>query len=472
MIRIILYSFILYLCSGCTNNFLDKQPSFATTNNKLLESAQGIKSALNGCYSQLQSQYYYGRNFILIQETFTDNAKLSNKNVGHFSSFYLWSVTANNEELSQLWAIAYNIIVNINAILPAAEKNTHLKQSEKDIIKGEALTLRAIIYYDLVRLFAHDYSITSGIAGANGKGGHAGIPLITSPISLDSAKKVSRSSVNTVFNQILTDALHADSLLQQQTFSPLRCNQKTAQTLVANIYLHLKNYNKAIEYANKALESIQLEQNNTYIQSWSQQYSTESIFSVCMTPTDNPGTNSIGHMLSPKGYGGIVPSEDLLKIINTTDIRSQFIQKYQEYYFIKFPEINNTLGINNIPVFRASELYFILAEAFANKGKTVPGFYTLSQQALQSIKQRAYNSQEPVTLTGDNLLNEIYEEYRKEFAFEGKRLFQLKRLHQDIARKNCNTNNCILSCNNYKYTFPIPYSEIQTNKNITQNPGY
>ena len=248
MTRIILYSFILYLCSSCTNNFLDKQPSFATTNNKLLESAQGIKSALNGCYSQLQSQYYYGRNFILIQETFTDNAKLSNKNVGHFSSFYSWSVTANNEELSQLWAIAYNIIININAILPAAEKNTHLKQSEKDIIKGEALTLRAIIYYDLVRLFAHDYSITSGIAGANGKGGHAGIPLITSPISLDSAKKVSRSSVNTVFNQILTDALHADTLLQQQTFSPLRCNQKTAQTLVANIYLHLKNYNKAIEY--------------------------------------------------------------------------------------------------------------------------------------------------------------------------------------------------------------------------------
>jgi len=472
MVRIVIYIFMLFVYSSCSDNFLDKQPSYATTNDKLLQSTQGIKSALNGCYSQLQSQYYYGRNFILIQETFTDNAKLSNANVGHFSSFYTWSITSNNEELTQLWAISYNIINNLNAIISATKNHTELKESEKQIIQGEAHALRALIYFDLVRMFAHDYSTTSGIEGANSKGGHAGVPLITVPISLDSAKKINRSSVASVYSQIISDALKADTLLQNQTFNPLRCNQKMAQSIASKVYLSMKDYNKAIEYANKALLNTSLIPYTNYIASWKENYTTESIFSVSMTSTDNPGTNSIGHMLSPKGYGGIIPSADLLALYSSQDVRSQFIEKNQEDFFIKYPGQNNVLGVDNIPVIRASELYLIIAEAYAYKGKTVSGFYVAAQQALETIVHRAYNSAEPITLTDNDLLTKINEEYRKEFAFEGKRLFQLKRLHANISHSNCITNQCTLNYGDTKFAFPIPYTDIQTNKNILQNPGY
>ncbi|OQA99302.1 MAG: SusD family protein [Bacteroidetes bacterium ADurb.Bin217] len=472
MVRIVLYISLICLFSSCSDNFLDKQPSYATPTDKLFASAQGIKSALNGCYNQLQSHYYYGRNFILIQETYTDNAKLSNTNVGNFSSFYNWSVTSNNEDINQLWAICYNIITNVNAILEASETHTELSENERQTIQGEAYTLRALVYFDLIRMFAHEYTTTSGIDGANGKGGHLGVPLITQTISLDSAKRINRATVATVFSQIISDALKADTLLINQTFSPLRCNQKTAQSIAAMIYLTIKDYNKAIEYANKALETISLEPSSSYVTSWQEKYSSESIFSVSITETDNPGTNSIGHMLSPKGYGGIVPSADLLNLYSNQDIRSQFIEKNQEDFFIKYPGQNNVLGIDNIPIIRASELYFIIAESYANKGKTVAGFYPLAQQALEAIVHRANNSAEPITLIGDELISKIHEEYRKEFAFEGKRFFQLKRMHADISRTNCISSQCNLIYGNSKFTFPIPYTDIQTNKNILQNPGY
>ena len=130
------------------------------------------------------------------------------------------------------------------------------------------------------------------------------------------------------------------------------------------------------------------------------------------------------------------------------------------------------LGVDNIPVIRASELYLIIAEAYAYKGKTVSGFYVAAQQALETIVHRAYNSAEPITLTDNDLLTKINEEYRKEFAFEGKRLFQLKRLHANISHSNCITNQCTLNYGDTKFAFPIPYTDIQTNKNILQNPGY
>ena len=472
--RLIIFIICSFYFVSCSKNFLDKEPNNSVSNETLLTTKQGIQSALNGCYNDLQSYNYYGRNFILINEVYSDNAKLSKNNLGNFSSFYNYSVTTDNDELTQFWATAYRIIANSNNILKSISKINDFSEIEKNTIIGEALTLRSLVYFDLVRMFAHSYTtiVATGILGADGKGGNLGVPLVTEPITKDSAQYISRSTVSQVYKQIIIDLTLADSLLASQTFSPFYCNQKLAESLLSFIYLSKKDYNNAITYADKVIGSMDLVTSNEYIDSWGLESTSESIFSIAMNSTDYPGTNSIGHMLSPEGYGGLIPTQDLISLYKSNDIRLQFIKNVQENYFIKFGGRNGVLGLDNIPIIRLSELYFVIAESYAQKGKNVAGFYPLAQDALEQIVHRAENSSVPITVEGDELTNKIYDEYQKEFAFEGKRFFQLKRLGKSIERNDCSSSICNISYPNNYYAFPIPNSELHTNKNIIQNPGY
>lgn len=458
--------------SSCTSDFLNSQPDYAVPAHDLFQTPESYQTVLNGAYSLLLSHTYYGRNFFLISETFTDNAQLSSKNIGHFSSFYTWSLSPHTPEISDLWHTAYTIILSVNTILDHIDANEELIEHEKNRIKGEALCLRALVYYDLVRLFAPDYAINSDVQAANGKGGHAGVPLVLHSIDIDSAKLVKRHTVAEVFSSIISDALSADSLLRNQFFVSHTCNQLVAKSILSFVSLHVKDYNTAISYAEQVIQSRQLISNEQYNQLWGTYNSSEAIFYLHTQAPSPLGTNSIGHILLPEAYGGIIPSQSLLSLYTDTDMRNSFFKKRDETYCNKYPAINSTLGLNDIPILRTAELYFVLAEAYFYKSLIVPSFATLSQQYLQIIKNRATNSTEPITATGAELLHEIENEHRREFSFEGKRLFYIKRHLAAIERTNCGEATCVLPISQYSYVFPIPFSEIQTNFSIIQNYGY
>ena len=107
--------------TSCSDDFLDKAPSNYVSQSKLMETTQGVNSALIGCYNDFQSYTYYGRNFILIADVYADNAKLSTQNTGNFSSFYNYAVTADDEDLKAFWTTAYRIVNNANNIIRACD---------------------------------------------------------------------------------------------------------------------------------------------------------------------------------------------------------------------------------------------------------------------------------------------------------------------------------------------------------------
>ena len=84
----------------------------------------------------------------------------------------------------------------------------------------------------------------------------------------------------------------------------------------------------------------------------------------------------------------------------------------------------------------------------------------------------------------EELIQKIHEEYRKEFAFEGKRFFQIKRWIWDnpvilgyafkcpIERTDCNSTICKVENPSYMFAFPIPTAELNANSNLKQNQGY
>lgn len=473
----VIYIFLsIFLFSGCIDDFLDKKPHDAAEKSLVFSSIEGVESALLGCYSALQSHYYYGRNFFIIQETYADNAKPSLRNTGQFTSFYSLQLTTGNYELEQLWLTAYQIIENCNAILSAVTKVPTPNPLVAKHIAGEAFALRALVYFDLVRLFSHSYAIpaSSGFEGANGKGGHAGVPLLLSAQNTDSLHLPHRASVAEVYSQIISDLDTAKTLLETREISSYRLSKHAVHALLSMVHLTQRNYITALQYAEAVIYSgaYSLLSAQEYIESWSKEYTNESIFSLAMTPTDYPGTNSLSHMLSPRGYGGIIPSEDLLQRFSAIDIRNDFLQKQQETYIIKYPGRNGTLGLDNIPIIRLSELFLIQAECYAERAKTTPGFNHPAQQSVLFIINRANSNIHSVPETGTALLQKIYDEYRKELAFEGKRLFQLKRLHASFERTDCSSSICGLQYPHPKFTFPIPLAEILVNNNLTQNESY
>ena len=94
----------------------------------------------------------------------------------------------------------------------------------------------------------------------------------------------------------------------------------------------------------------------------------------------------------------------------------------------KFLGRSGQVNLDNIPVFRISELYLNRAEANYRLGNTATALTDLNV-----IRTRA-GLRAATGLTGDALLNEILRQRRLEFAFEGHRWFDLKRLGRDIVK--------------------------------------
>lgn len=458
----ILLSVLVWLTS-CTDDFLDKEPTNYASQEALMSTAQGVTSALIGCYNDFQSYTYYGRNFVLIGDVYADNAKLSAQNTGNFASFYNYAVTADDSDLKEFWSTAYRIIGNADNIIAACSDSTRTDLNET--IYGEALAVRSLAYFDLVRMFGQKYSYNN-----------EGIPVAN-----DTVPYPARTTVKNVYSMIIKDLLKAKTLLERAEVTPFRFNKYSVEALLVLVYKTNEQYTKAVEQAEELLAEgpYSLLTADNYIDSWKQESSTESIFSIAMSSTDNAGTNSIGHMLSPDGYGGLIPSDDLLKLYSESDIRTQFFNVRSETFFNKYPG-RGGMGVDNVPVIRLSEIYFVLAECYILMGKT-----DKTLEIMETLTKRVDPSATMGSLSStEELILKIHEEYRKEFAFEGKRFFQIKRWIWDnpkilgyafkcpIVRTDCNSNICEVENPSYMFAFPIPTAELNANQNLKQNQGY
>ncbi|WP_238531712.1 RagB/SusD family nutrient uptake outer membrane protein [Nitritalea halalkaliphila] len=119
---------------------------------------------------------------------------------------------------------------------------------------------------------------------------------------------------------------------------------------------------------------------------------------------------------------------------------------------------------DNTPVIRKSEMHLIRAEANFFLGNTTEALLELNDfKALRGL--------EPMELTGDAILEEILLERLKEFAFEGHRFFDLKRLGRDIDKSYLGPNSSV-PFTDFRILPPIPQREIDGNPNLNQNVGY
>ncbi|RZS74630.1 RagB/SusD family nutrient uptake outer membrane protein [Pseudobacter ginsenosidimutans] len=453
--------------TACNKEFLElKNPQSLPLTGTIKDLAT-LTTAANGAYLHFKDNNYYSRTFTLVPDLLGDNVFISRSNGGRFLDHDNFAIVSTDGYTTACWNSMYRVIGNANLAIAEGEKLDPTAPIQQVI--GELYAVRALAYFDLVRFWAQPYNFTSDAS-------HMGVPIVTEPQT--GIISPARATVKEVYERITEDLKKALTLMNVSKKNGYMV-PAAAQTLLAKAYLYMGNWELAEQYATEAINGpFTLLPRASYVASWATDYSSESLFEVVNLPTDNAGTNSLGYIYEQSRYGEGLATQDLYDQYTGTDVRRSLIIvgvrnatfENPAYFVKKYPRGAST-NDDHIKVLRLSDAYLIRAEARAELGKSDPAKTTLAQQDLTTIVQRADNVAAAITLTGDALIDRIILERRKEFAFEGHRLFDLNRRKMDV-RHIRSTDETIYTYPNNRFIMPIPFAETKANRNMKQNPGW
>ncbi len=536
MKKILLIIFTLgVILSGCTEDFLELYPTGEISENDAFKNKENAYAVLYGIYDVLTESWTLGSWLHITNEVRGDDAFLAQAlNWSWWVEAFQYTYTASNtDDRGPLgyWTRMYSVIENCNSAIHA-----DLPFAEEDDLNrylSELYMQRAYAYYVLVNLYCKAYTSSDGPSSP-------GLPLYT--VS-DPGTYKGRGTVQEVYDQILSDLSFArdHAPLQLNAPSQTRFTKCFAYGLSARVALSMGNYEDAYNYATEAInQAPPLATGSDYTMGFSDD-NAESIYVVPYNSDDYPIywalTSFYDH---PEGYGNVFFTKDLFDSYANDDVRKDWFitplfynigdgdvnafygddiyisYHYDGYYYYssgealdfydsgsydpadfyfinyrpghyslyaKFPRMDASPGVDNGSVglarptlMRTSEMYLIKAECEA-RGEG--GGESAAQQTLLDIQQRAQASAVLSTNTGQDLIDEVLMERRKELAGEGFRMYDILRLGIPLERPNIvgpNWSNVMtLPAYDNKMIYPIPEDEIDSNTELTnsdQNPGY
>jgi len=457
---------VLMLASSCKKSFLDKQPYGGLPTSEAITNAADMETALNGVYAGLRSPNLYGRFIPLFGDLFADNVYISTTNSNRYLAFFQVNMTVNNSDAEGLWQHAYSVILDANNVI-----NSKLSGSaDVDEYRGEALALRALMYFELVKFFAKPYTVDP-----NG----LGVPIV---LSYDPFAKPKRNTTAEVYTQIETDLKAAIPLLTMERSSGY-FSSAAAEALLARMYQFKGQWANALTTAedvinNSGYSLLTLNQVQSY---WASNTArtdrVETLFEVVNDLVGNAGNDALAYFYDQVGYGDALASEDLYETYSGSDVRRDLILTSSPIrgdvkVVNKYPNSRQP-DKDEVKVIRMSEVYLIAAEAAYQTNNE-----TLAKQYLNAVATERDPAFAGYTSTGDALLEDILLERRKELAFEGHRYWDLARYNRDVVRVDIADNYTgvplSIEAGNFRRILPIPQSELDANPNIRdqQNLGY
>lgn len=458
------------LFSSCKKQ-LELAPKDALGTDVALGTIQGVNSAILGMYSSMRSASYYGRSLYIYGDLSSNDVYLSQTNSNRYISTFQRNFAASDATITDMWTAMYVTISRANNIINSVDKVT-ASQPEKDLAKGQALFVRALGYFDLVRVFAKPYN--------QGNGAQLGVPIV---LISDISNYPKRNTVTEVYAQILADLNLAKTLLSATSASDkVTVSKYAVSALLSRVYLYKGDHTNAIAEANAVTSnsSFVLTPATALGTFYATPAAAEDIFTIRFLATESGGSDNIGSIYLKPGYGDIRVSPDLVAIFDkVNDKRYQlfigpFSNSPKEFQNNKYKQQDGALGMYSPKVLRLAEVILNRAEA-ANKA----GQDELALTDLNKVRSsRGLASLAGVS--GAALLTEILLERRKELMFEGQFFFDLMRNGITMQRNFCNdpleisAPQCSLTAVDSKTVAPIPQAELSANPSLAgqQNSGY
>lgn len=310
----ILGAFTLNACS------LDRAPYTALTNESI-ENTPGALEALSlGNYHTLKS---WVENWHRVTEYPSDNVSLSGSTTDNLFYNYNYQRLVTNSRVNNYWSNSYKIIAGTNAVLEVVKEGT---DAATDQIIAENLYLRSLMYFYLANVFGRPYNQNPET--------NLAVPLQPqdNPFEIKA-----RNTVKEVYDAIEQDLLRAEKLFTAYKGN-IYGNVYAAQALLARLYLYKGDNEKAIEYANKVINSgkfaLLSTADYTKIATAAPENNPETIFAIKFVKDvdyASDGWYTIGSMyanIDGSGWGEMYASRSYLEEVRKypEDVRYSFIK--------------------------------------------------------------------------------------------------------------------------------------------------
>ena len=468
---------------SCSDGWLDVEPTTAVETDKSINILSDVDVMLNGIYTTMQHAYAYSGRLVYYGDACGDDmmAYSSTKRTGNYYTFNFTKDTAP----STFWSYPYEMIGLCNIILEKIDNVDTKEEDLRDYYKGQALALRGMLLFDLIKFYGYPYKKDNGAS--------LGVPVVVS--TLDKEAKPKRNTVAECYAQVIADLKAAVAAMDNdegKAFHKGHISLFGVQTLLSRVYLYHGDDAEALAMAEKAIKGAEakgykLWTNAEYATAWANDASNgtkgEVLFEIVNTTDDSPGKESLGRLHSPRGYKDICLTSSFYALLNEdpADVRLQLLEYSSKRSFVKKyqPQDGEDIMDANIPLIRLSEAYLNAAEAAVKTGDNVS-----AAKYLNAIVSRANpdNSVDGSTVS----LSRVMTERRKELVGEGHRFFDALRDGGSVDRHDVKGQSKISSTKHYitkaekmkfswdyyKCVLAIPKAEMDANGNMVQNPVY
>ena len=491
--RLILTSLLLLLLSGCADKFLELYPKATLNEGNFYKTEVEYILLANGCYVPMRdyekNQHWVMAELISDNASFQNNTRTGEASRGVIDQFILVS---DNVAYAAFWNLSYNGITRCNKLLSELNRTTATfsKESFKDRCAGEALFLRGLYYFNLVRQFG-------------------GVPLVLDPITSQEAVGVKRSTEQQIYESIIKDLKESAARFAKanDVNETGRANETAALALLDKVYLTRASYAEA----EAVLKSVITAGKYSLLPNYADLFNPaakdfkETIFAINYSENSVELANRFIFLFAPHTSGGAVtkraniniisagwnqPTQDLINAFDAGDKRKDVSigfwtgadwdgQVRAIPYCAKYkPPIaapDDRAG-DNLPVLRYSDVLLMYAETLNELGRTSEAI-----PYVQQVRTRAGLVNPLTGLDKAALQTLIAKERQVEFCFENQRWYDLKRTGKAVEVMTAHglrekARKSFLYPEAYavppsKLVAPIPAIEVSVNK-LDQNPGY
>ena len=465
---------VLVLTFSSCEDVLDVLPSDKVDTKQAFSRIEDFEFAVDGLYDLIRNDGYY-ESFVLYPDIMSDNIIQNFDGRKSHQTLYTWKYTSLTSDIEVFWANAYKTIHGANMILERIDAFENGTDKQKNAIKGEALAIRALVHFDLVRYFGKPVHSSASSPG---------VPYM---LKVENGKPA-RNTVAQCYDNLIADLKEAESLLNGSGRSNVYFTSDAVAALLARVYLTKKDYPNAIIYASKVISNTSYELTSTsdFDGMWKKDNTGKEVI-LKLRCTDKEGPR-IGGLYGVKESSEFVPTFEFFSMFADEDVRKEayftlteipstsrkhnFMTKY-----INREGVEDGLNLSDIVILRLAEQYLIRAEAYAESDDDANALID-----LDAIRKNRYIDFVTGSETGQALKDAIAKERRLELAFEGHRWFDLKRKDMDVIRNadyghehdgsGTKSTNTYLPVSDIHRLWPIPHAERAINPNCDQNDGY
>ena len=479
-------------------SFEDIQPQQSINASEAYGTSTDIDVALIGMYDRFQDGDVGGCNITLLSDL------LEARNVnwsGSFTSYqdvFRKQMDAVNGEAVALWLDGYETILAANAILdalPNVEPGPGVDiEDYRNRARGEALAMRAIVHFEIVRYFGESPYVAETTPAQNTQ---LGIPIITSAeFNFEEIENPDnlpeRATVGEVYQQVIADLEEAEGLGTVYN-APGFINVDVIRAYLLKVRMQQGEWAEVERLADLIIPNYALSPTLRAYFDDEAGNNQESIFQVLHNETDSPGVNgSLSTFYNSRGRNDIQITQAYLALVSdlfnarqTNEITTNNYTTTDQRYASNLVTADQTTNkyedfvnvADNAPICRLAEILLSKAEALAEQnGVDQDAIDLLNQVRARSIEvfddsglpvtgaaaEAVINYEVADFANGQELLDAILLERRVELAFEG-------HAYHDAVRRGTVPP---LGPNAVSYTFPIPQRELDNNSKLVQNPDY